>query len=390
MSERSRAVARLSPAIQPTERPAPPRFAVRAGAQGWTGLGMIAPAFPSLRDLPPALHGRRAHRKIARYGSSLRDLPQSAAVVFRRPRPLRRRGNGWGDQRTNGKTLYLRPERRDLQPDASAPIGPAALRDAAQDRPDSAPQDRDPQIQDPAAQPAGLEPEEFASLLEAAGHAAGTIPVATAAGLVEMAASLFWPAMLLVLYDTGLRITATMTLTWTDVNTFNRAVRVPAEVQKQDEEQYLDLADDTWAALLAIREPARDLVFPWPYDRSQRSWPALNRAYRKILVAAGLPATSKDLFHKVRRTTASQLKAPRRQSHRAARPLFELGDGRLSRSEHHAAFPRLRFASPAGRRPAPLRGPEGRGRRALLLDRGHDRLPAVLPGPTARLWILVF
>ena len=59
-----------------------------------------------------------------------------------------------------------------------------------------------------------------------------------------------------------------MALLWADIDFSARALWVRAETQKRDSDQYLDLSEQTFAALAAIRSPQRELVFPWPWDRT--------------------------------------------------------------------------------------------------------------------------
>lgn len=149
--------------------------------------------------------------------------------------------------------------------------------------------------------------KEFTRILDAARKAEGVVvDPKTGRGI---RAGLWWPALLLTLYDSGLRISATMALEWRDLDWDEGAIWVRPEIQKQGAEQYLDLSAETLEALKAIREPARVLIFCWPFDHSGPQWPVLNKRYREILVAAGMPTGRRDLFHKVRRTNASYLKA---------------------------------------------------------------------------------
>jgi integrase len=163
----------------------------------------------------------------------------------------------------------------------------------------------------PKATPQAWRLQQLTTLVELARQVPGTIPVLDDAGvrIGEIPAGAFWAALVLVIFDSGLRISATMLLEWTDYDVQAGALRVRAEVQKQLEGQFLDLSPDARSALSAIRAPARRLIFPWPWDRRSQNWPTLNRHYRRILAAAGLPTGRRDLFHRLRRTTASYLKA---------------------------------------------------------------------------------
>lgn len=124
-------------------------------------------------------------------------------------------------------------------------------------------------------------------------------------------ASSWWKAFLLVMYDTGLRISTMMDLRWEYFYYSAREglLRIPAEIVKDDEDLVHELSAQSLAALLAIRGSGSASIFPWSCDRD-RSWRALRNRHRKILQAAGLPWKSRrdGGFHKYRATTASYLK----------------------------------------------------------------------------------
>ena len=124
----------------------------------------------------------------------------------------------------------------------------------------------------------------------------------------QVPARWWWTALVLLIYDTGLRISAVMALRWEHFDPVAATIFADADTQKQDADQLLPLSPQTIAALEHLRgdDP---LMFPWPYDHWGRQWPTLNRRFRRILRRAGLPATRKDLFHSLRKSTASYLKA---------------------------------------------------------------------------------
>lgn len=115
-------------------------------------------------------------------------------------------------------------------------------------------------------------------------------------------AALWWRALLLLAYDTGERITPLISLRWSCVKP--GAVLFVAEDRKgRRADVYREIGPETAAAIEAIRGD-RDLVFPWP-----RSYTYLWKRLGIILERAGLPASRRDKFHKVRRTTASYYQA---------------------------------------------------------------------------------
>lgn len=118
-------------------------------------------------------------------------------------------------------------------------------------------------------------------------------------------AGLFWRALLLVLYDTGERITSVMGLRWSGWR--GSTVLFRAEHRKgQRRDIVRDISVETADAMLAIRgdRGPDDPVFPWPRNR-QYLW----RRLGIILERAKLPAGRKDKFHRIRKTTASYFEA---------------------------------------------------------------------------------
>jgi len=117
---------------------------------------------------------------------------------------------------------------------------------------------------------------------------------------------LWWKGLLLTAYYTGLRISAIMALERKHLR--GSVLHVPAELQKQNADQVFDLPDDCVKVVCEMFNFHESRwLFPWPYDRYRKDWPALVARLRKTLKAAELPAGRKDLFHKIRRTTASHL-----------------------------------------------------------------------------------
>ena len=123
-------------------------------------------------------------------------------------------------------------------------------------------------------------------------------------------AALWWPALLLVVYNTGARISAMMSVRveWVD---FRRGyLSIYHNVQKDRADQVVVLMPETVAALEEIKPQRLDRLFDdWPYDRTDVAWRSLTRHYRKILRRANLPDDRDDLFHKIRRTFATYIAA---------------------------------------------------------------------------------
>ncbi len=118
-------------------------------------------------------------------------------------------------------------------------------------------------------------------------------------------ANLFWPALILTMYDTGLRLGAMMQLKATDLNLETGILIARAETQKQKADQVFRLRRQTVESLEAIDPPAREFLFGYPeYETNKRR---IYRTLNEILERAGLPATDRDKFHKIRRTSATLL-----------------------------------------------------------------------------------
>jgi integrase len=116
-------------------------------------------------------------------------------------------------------------------------------------------------------------------------------------------ARLWWLALHHVLFATGERIAAVMQLKWADIT--GDVVVFPAEYRKGSKRASVaTLTTQAVAALEQIRKPKRQLVFPWPYQPSY-----LYHVYKAILLRAELETDSRSMFHRMRRSHATHLKA---------------------------------------------------------------------------------
>jgi integrase len=114
----------------------------------------------------------------------------------------------------------------------------------------------------------------------------------------------FWLALFLLIWDSGERIGAVMGLTWDRVDIPGRWVRFRAEDRKGARaDKMAKIADDTAAALVAIRRP-EGKVFVWPYSPT-----LIYRRMGRIMKRAGLPDSKLYKFHAIRKSMASHLKA---------------------------------------------------------------------------------
>ncbi len=135
--------------------------------------------------------------------------------------------------------------------------------------------------------------EEMESIVQSARLARGRF--------LGVQAAKWWPAFLLLLYDTGLRFNAALGCRFDEVDWTNKMLCVPPGRQKNRTEQFFRLHDQTIEALLATLPPKRQLLFPWPFP-TQRT---LYHRFKVILKRAGLPFTRRDLFHRIRRARAA-------------------------------------------------------------------------------------
>lgn len=141
---------------------------------------------------------------------------------------------------------------------------------------------------------------ELDAILDAASKTTGLI------GGVR--ASVFWVALILFAYNTGARISAIMRTPVANLDLERGWVLISAEHQKQRADQRFALFPETIAAIRGLRSAERGL------DRIFGDWPVsshnpLQLHYRRILEAAELPATSRDKFHRIRRTTITHVAA---------------------------------------------------------------------------------
>lgn len=169
----------------------------------------------------------------------------------------------------------------------------AAWRDDMACRPDA---ERIPKLREPVRVPIAWRTEEVSRLLVAARMQPGEIYGAVARD--------FWPATILLCYDTAARIGAVMRARTADCNLGERWILLRAEAQKTHCDQWFPLSAQAVGALRNIYSSRRATLFP----RCQLDG-YLQRRFRRIVEAAGLSADPrrKDLFQKIRRTSLSYI-----------------------------------------------------------------------------------
>ena len=118
---------------------------------------------------------------------------------------------------------------------------------------------------------------------------------------------------------------------------------VGADATKGNVEQLHRLGDDTLTLLDSLPRPERLLLFDWP-----RSPKYLQKCFRRILVDAGLPASRRDLFHRIRRTSYTEVymalgpdAASQHAGHRSDMSEYYLDRSRLQPQDAIDVLPRF-------------------------------------------------
>jgi integrase len=151
--------------------------------------------------------------------------------------------------------------------------------------------------------PTAWTPEQFSRLVAVASSSAmvrsGRInyPRAPIGGIPTI---VWWPALLLTIYDTGIRIGAAMQLRCSDYSAETRRLHVRAETQKTRADQDFILSEQTAKLVeICISATQRELLFPCDFRCS------LYCRFKTLLRKAGLPHGRFDKFHRIRKTTAT-------------------------------------------------------------------------------------
>jgi integrase len=154
---------------------------------------------------------------------------------------------------------------------------------------------------EPEDDPVAWLQHELAALFQKLSGLAGYVGV--------IPASLWWLALHSVIWDSGERISATMLLTWGDIDLDQGWIRFRATTRKGKRRgKTHKLHADTIIVLSTLKAAKFALpdnpVFPWPYCTNY-----LWFQYKRILQAAGLPSDRKCKFHRMRRSVASWAEA---------------------------------------------------------------------------------
>ena len=135
--------------------------------------------------------------------------------------------------------------------------------------------------------------DELARLLTACANEPGT--------MCGIPAGQWWVGFVLTLYLTALRVGAGLSLKTADFDPTLRILFVAAEEQKHKSDQVFHLPQMLVDLLVQTRPANRVFLFPACAAKKRQA------GLRAILKRAGLPAGRRDLFHKLRRTSATLL-----------------------------------------------------------------------------------
>ncbi len=110
----------------------------------------------------------------------------------------------------------------------------------------------------------------------------------------------WYSSLILFLYDTGARITASLSVPPADIYLDDGYVLLEAKHSKTGIEQLVSLSEQTLAAIRKLYDDGRDFVWPYPWHR-RRLWLDLH----EICDAAGVRLLKGEGFHVLRKTHAT-------------------------------------------------------------------------------------
>lgn len=154
-----------------------------------------------------------------------------------------------------------------------------------------------PAMREPERIPRAWTTDELSRLMQACLREPGTIE--------SVPAGKWWLALHLFCFTTGERISAALSLRSADVDLDRGEAMIPAEARKgKTRDMLYRLRPETVDAIRAIREPERELVFPWPLCIG-----SFYLHYKRLLKRAGLSTDRKSAPQKLRRSFASYVEA---------------------------------------------------------------------------------
>lgn len=142
--------------------------------------------------------------------------------------------------------------------------------------------------------PTSWTPEEMRAILEACERA--TLPARSAWGPPH------WVALTRTAYDTSHRLGALLKTPMHNLNWRTGELLVGAESTKQSADTLHRLSHATLDAIRKTGDLERPILFPWANEQRY-----IYACFRRILKDAGLPAGRRDLFHKIRRSSYTEV-----------------------------------------------------------------------------------
>lgn len=164
--------------------------------------------------------------------------------------------------------------------------------------------------------------EELRKLFDSCAQEQGTIAGIPAAS--------WWLALHGWLWCTSERKGATFGLRWEHVDLDGMVAVVPGAIRKGRSSRVYDLWPECCSLLRSIREPARELVFPWPFDEGTYYY-----RYGRILRRAGLPDGRHNKTHAMRVSHATWREATGGDASK------DLGHADRSTTQRHYLDPRI-------------------------------------------------
>lgn len=152
-----------------------------------------------------------------------------------------------------------------------------------------------PPIPEPERTPQAWSPEQLTKLLNAVSQERVLV-----AGIP---APHWWRSLHMVAWDSGERISALLGCKWEHLQ--NEWLLIPAELRKgKKKDRIYKLGTDTIDTLNLMRQPERELIWPWPFCLNY-----LWVRYKIIRKRAGLPLDRYSAFHRMRKSVASYYEA---------------------------------------------------------------------------------
>lgn len=142
--------------------------------------------------------------------------------------------------------------------------------------------------------PRAMSIEDVGGILKVAGRLRGTMRGE------KIARCDWYSSLVLFLYDTGARITASLSVPPADIDLNAHHALMTAQHSKTGIEQLVNLSEQTVAAITRIYDASREYVWPYPWHR-RRLWLDLH----EICDAAGVRLLKGEGFHVLRKTHAT-------------------------------------------------------------------------------------